>query len=142
MKDPAEIRLDHDAPVLVGHAGDQTVACHAGIVDEDVELAHPVDQCLRLFRVGDVGLDGACACFASDLFRLILARAVAEGDDGSGARELERDRTPDTPRPTRDEGGLPVQRRERVRQREASPRACRSLPASRPRSSSRCGRFA
>jgi hypothetical protein len=73
MKDPAEIRLDHDAPVLVRHAGDQTVACHAGVVDENVEFAHPVDQCLRPFRIGDVGLDGACPCFASDLDHLVRA---------------------------------------------------------------------
>ena len=114
MEDTAEIRLDHDAPVLVGHAREQTVPRHAGVVDEDVELAGRVDQSLRLLGVGDVRLDGACTCFASDLFGLVLARAIAERDVGSGARELEGDRTPDTPRPARDEGGLTLQRRERV----------------------------
>src|SRR5439155_26054856 len=30
-----EVRVDYGAPLVVGHAGDEAVACDAGVVDED-----------------------------------------------------------------------------------------------------------
>ena len=112
-----------------------------GMQFRNVTFPSRVDQGLRLLGVGDVCLDRTCACLPGHLLRLVLARAIAERDVRSGTCELESDRTPDAPRTARDESGLPFQRREGVRQRGASPRACRPLLASRPRSSSRCGRF-
>ena len=50
VEDTGEIRLDHDVPILVGHPREQTVPRHAGVVDEDVELAGRVDESLRLLR--------------------------------------------------------------------------------------------
>jgi hypothetical protein len=139
---PAQVRLDHDAPVFVRHSRDQAVARHACVVDEDVQLADGVDQCLRLLGVGYVRLDGPRSGLTRNLFGLVLAGAVAERDVRARARELEGDRTPDPTRAAGDEGGLPLERRERVSQRRASPRACRSPRASRRTRFSHCGRFA
>jgi hypothetical protein len=48
VEDAAEVRRDDVAPVVVRHTREQSVAGDAGVVDEDVELARPVDELLRL----------------------------------------------------------------------------------------------
>jgi hypothetical protein len=129
VEDPAEVRVDHDPPVLVRHARNQSVAGDTGVVDQDVEVSGRSDECVGLLRVGDVRLDGAGARFLRYRFSLVSARAVAERDVRAGTRELEGDRTPDAPRPARDEGGLSFERRKWIRQKGVSPRACRFLRA-------------
>ena len=66
VEDAAEVRVEHGAPVVVGHAREQAVARDAGVVDEDVEVARLLDEPLRLLGIGDVGLDGAAADLARD----------------------------------------------------------------------------
>src|SRR5207244_5794366 len=109
-------------------------------VGRQVRVADGAAPGLGLFGVGGPRLDRAPSPLPCPLFRLVLARAVAERAVRTGTRELARDRAPDTPRTARDEGGLAFQRRKSFRQRGVSPRACRPLPASTQRSFSRCGR--
>ena len=61
VEDRAEVRVDHRAPVVVGHAREQAVASQAGVVDEHVDVAGLVDEPLRVFGRRDVGLDRAAA---------------------------------------------------------------------------------
>src|SRR5207302_2176529 len=68
----AQVRLDHVAPILVGHACDQTVSRHPGVVDEDVGLPGLLDKTLRLIGVGDIRLDGTTAGCSGNFLRLVL----------------------------------------------------------------------
>ena len=140
VEDRGKVRLDHVAPVLVRHPRQQPVTGQARVVDEDVELAGLLDQALGLVGVGDVGLDSPAARFLGDRLGLVGARAVADHDLGTAARELERDRPADAARAAGDEGSLPFERGEAVRQCPASPAASRAKPGRRPGSPSRCGR--
>ena len=126
MEDPTEVRLDDDAPVVVRHARNQPVARHTCVVDQDVEIACRVDEGFGLLRVGDIRFDRTSSRVARDCFRFVLARAVAERDVRAGTCELESDRTPDAPRPARDEGGLPFERRERLSGSTVHARECRA----------------
>ena len=81
VEDAAEVRVDHLAPVVVGHAREQAVAREPRVVDEDVELAGLLDERAPP-RSGfdDVGLDGAAADLRRDRLGLLRARAVADDD--------------------------------------------------------------
>ena len=97
VEDAAEVRREDVVPILVGHAREQAVAGHARVVDEDVQLPGLLDQLFRLAAVGDVRLDRRRPRRAGNRFGLLLARAVAERHARAGARQLERDRTADSP---------------------------------------------
>ena len=91
VEDPVEIRPQHIAPVLVGHACDQSVTRHTSVVDEDVEVPGVLDEDFRLLGIGDVSLDGARSRFTGDCLGLVLARAIAQRHGRSGRGELPRD---------------------------------------------------
>ena len=52
MERAGEVRVDHGAPVLVGHAHDEAVAGDAGVVDEDGDGAE------RTLDLAERGVDG------------------------------------------------------------------------------------
>ena len=62
MEGAGEVRFDHVAPLVVGHAARQAVLGDAGRVDEDVDLLPLADQAVNDFLgplgVADVGLQG------------------------------------------------------------------------------------
>ena len=112
MEDPAEVRVQHPPPVLVGHAQDQAVPGQARVVDQDVEVARLLDEPGGLLGIGDVGLDRAPADLRGQRLRLLGAAAIADDDRRARARQLRRDRTADPPRCAGDERQPPLQRAE------------------------------
>jgi hypothetical protein len=99
-------------PIRVRHAREQAVPRETGVVDEDVDVACPLDQGLRLLGVGDVGLDGPPAGLLRDALGFLAARAVADDDVRSGPRELESDRSADSARRAGDKRRLAFERAE------------------------------
>ncbi len=93
----AQVDRDHGVPLLVGHVEEHPVTRHAGVVDDDVEPAVPVDGGGD-HRVGgrplaDVaGHDRGLAAAAADLLRRLVARAgqVVDDDPGAGVGEGQR----------------------------------------------------
>ena len=81
------------------------------------ELARLLDQPLRLFGIGDVGLHCAAAGLLGHGLGLLGTRVVADDHLRTGTPELERDRPPDPARAAGDECGLTFERAERLRQR-------------------------
>ncbi len=59
----AQVGIDDTVPLIRAHRGKQSVANHAGGIDQDVELLpggkQIADDLLGQLAVGDVGLDGA-----------------------------------------------------------------------------------
>src|SRR5581483_9445123 len=102
-------RLDDDAPVLVRHAGEQSVTREPRVVDEDVDVARLLDEARGLVRVRDVRLHGAAADLGRELRRLPFPGPVADHDRGTRLRELDRDRAADPARRARDERVLPLE---------------------------------
>src|SRR5262249_34856169 len=109
VEDRGEVRLDHCTPVVVGHARQQAVACDAGVVDEDVEIACLLDELRRLFGTRDVGLDRSALDLACQRLRLLRPRAVADDDVRPGASELLGDRAADPLRGSGDESALALE---------------------------------
>ena len=120
VEDRREVGVDHGAPVVVAHPGEQAVAGQARVVDEDVEVARGLDERERRRGIGDVGLHGAAADLLRDLLGLVLAAAVADDDRGARRGELDGDGPADPTRGTRDECRLPVQRAEPAHDERAS----------------------
>ena len=86
---------------------------HAGVVDEDVELAEMaravVHERFDLHRVGLVGLEGCGACaqilqFLDQRFGAVGGGRIADGDIGAIERQAARDGSTDTTRTAGDEG--------------------------------------
>src|SRR5581483_3397546 len=108
---------------LVRHPGEQPVARDARVVDEDVELARLLHERPRRAGIGHVGLDGAAADGGGGRLGLLAPAAVAEDDAGAGAAQLQRDRLPDPPRRSGDEGRPPLERAERHEASDSSTRS-------------------
>jgi hypothetical protein len=105
----AEVRLEHDAPVLVGHPRDEAVPREPGVVDENVQVAGLGDQASGLIGIGDVRLSGTAPELACNRLGLVPPGAVADDDLRTRARELARDRTADPSRSAGDKGELTVE---------------------------------
>jgi hypothetical protein len=109
VEDGREVCLDHNTPVVVGHAGEQAVTRQAGIVDEDVDIARFRDEARSVVRVRDVGLHRARAELGRERFGLLLAGAIPHDDGGAGRSELDCDCAADPARSPGDERRLSFQ---------------------------------
>ena len=113
MEHTLDIRAHNAIPARGGELLQWRVQAGAGVVDEDVERAESPADCLREAR----GSLGAGQISDEDLHLAYLAKAPrrrvelllgARGDHepGAGPREALGDHESDSPRSTRDEGGL------------------------------------
>src|SRR5262249_49738518 len=107
-----EVRLEHRAPIVVGHPRQQAVAGDARVVDKDVEVTCLLDEPCGFLRTRDVGLDRAALARARQCPRPFGSAAVADDARGPGARELRCDRASDPLGGAGDEGAFPLQRGE------------------------------
>ena len=113
-----QIGLDNRGPVLLAHHHQQLVAREPGVVDHRVEPAELglgcVDHRAHGFEVGNVGLerhrlDPECGDPGFQLFGLLFALEIIEGDVGAAARGLERDCAADPSRRPGDDYSLTLE---------------------------------
>jgi hypothetical protein len=105
------LTIDPDRRRIIPRA----VACQAGVVDEDVEIAGFLDKSRGLLGVADIGLEGSPPDLRGDRLGLVGAGAEADDDLRAASREFDRDRAPDPTRSAGDERELALERTERPR---------------------------
>ena len=89
----AIVAIDHPLPLVDVRAGDRAEEHEAGIVDQDVDPAEPLDDGLHrlsgLHAIGDVGLDGQRGAVGGfDVAHERVEPVLAAGDDGDGRAVL------------------------------------------------------